>query len=79
MRRCLIICAVLLASCGPKPRSVDCPRPYAPADLLIPAPGWQGPHPVLDGQLATAAAAEKRGREQANAQREALGQIVGLR
>ena len=72
MRRCLIICAMLLAGCGPKPLIV-------PADLLKPCPGWQGPVPATERQLARAAAAEKAGRICANTKLAGVAQIVGAR
>lgn len=59
MRRCLIICALLLAGCGPEPAI----QPYVPADLLRPVPGYEGPSPASEGMLMTAAIAEKQGRE----------------
>jgi len=59
MHRCLIICALLLAGCGLKPAI----RPYVPADLFQPVPGYEGPPPVNAGMLMTAAIAEKHGRE----------------
>lgn len=72
MRLCLTICLALLAGCGREAAPV-----HIPADLLQPVAGWQGPAPRTEGQLIDAAVAEKRGRERANAQIEAIGQIVG--
>jgi hypothetical protein len=72
MRLCLTICLALLAGCGREAATV-----HFPADLLQPAPGWLGPAPRTEGQMIDAAVAEKRGRERANAQLEAIGQIVG--
>lgn len=73
MRLCLIICAALLTACG----RAEPVAPYVPADLLRTAPGWRGAPPATEGQLVDAAAAEKRGRELANARIEAIAQIVG--
>lgn len=72
MRRCLIICAGLLAGCGPDPA----PDLHIPPDLLQPVAGWTGPAPQTEGQLIDAAAAEKRGRQRANAQIRAIAEIV---
>jgi hypothetical protein len=75
MRPCLIICALSLAACGPDPRPIPAPAPI-PADLLAPAPGWTGPRPATEGQLADAAAAELRGRMQCNSQLLTISQIA---
>lgn len=58
MGRCLTICAMLLAGCGPDPawQLLD----------LTPCPGWTGPRPQTEGQFARAAAAERAGRLCAN-------------
>lgn len=72
MRLCLIFCALALAACGRDTVA----SVYVPADLLAPAPGWTGPPPATERALILAAAAEKRGREQANAQLAAIAQIV---
>lgn len=63
MHRCLILLLLPLAGCGVSNE----PAFYVPADLLRPEPGWTGPVPTNVGQLVDAAAAEKRGRETANA------------
>jgi len=73
MRRCLIICAIVLAGCGPRPSIL----PYVPADLLQPVAGYVGPVPQTEGQLIAAAIAEKHGREVANAQLLAIAKILG--
>lgn len=64
MWRCLIICAGLLAGCGPDP--------VIPADMLTPCPGWQGRRPQTEGELIRAALAEKGGRECANGKLQAI-------
>jgi hypothetical protein len=66
MRRYLIICAVVLAGCGPK---------VIPADLLAPCPGWTGRRPETEGEIIRAALAEKGGRECANSK---LASIAAL-
>ena len=71
MRRSVIICIALLAGCGR-----DAVAVHIPADLLAPVAGWQGPTPRTEGQLIDAAAAEKRGRERANMQLDAISQIL---
>lgn len=73
MHRYLIICAMLLAGCGADP------APIVPPDLLQPCPGWQGPVPSTERQLARAAAAEKAGRICANTKLAGVAQIVGAR
>ena len=73
MHRCLIICAMLLAACGPKPAI----QPYIPADLLQPVAGYIGPAPTTEGALIAAAIAEKRGREAANSKLAAISEILG--
>ena len=73
MRHCLIICAMLLAGCGPKPSTTA----YVPADLLQPVAGYIGPAPTTEGALIAAAVAEKRGREAANAKLAAISEILG--
>ena len=75
MPRYPIICALLLASCGPETRPIPA-QAMIPADLLAPCPGWEGTPPATEGQLVDAAAAEKRGRERCNAQLAAIHQIV---
>lgn len=74
MRLFPIILAGLLSGCG----AADAPAAlHIPADLLAPVPGWTGPVPRTEGQLIDAAAAEKRGRERANMQIEAIARIAG--
>ena len=75
MRTCLIICAALLAGCGG-----DATRPVAvpsqvPADLFQAVPGWQGPTPRREADLALAAAAEMQGRQQCNADKLTIAEI----
>jgi hypothetical protein len=70
MRHCLIICAMLLASCGP-----DLPRATIPPELLEQCEGWQGPI-ITEGDFVDAAAAEKRGRLICNARIAAIGEIA---
>lgn len=72
MHRCLIICAALLASCGPDPVPV---MPSIPPDLLVPARGWEGGRPETEGALVDATAAELRGRLQCNGQLLAIAEI----
>lgn len=69
MRLCLIICAGLLAGCGPDMATV-------PPDLLTPCPGWQGARPDTEARVMRAAAAEKAGRLCANAKLYAVGQVL---
>jgi hypothetical protein len=71
MYRCLIACALLLSGCGTEPGGI-----IVPPDLLIPAPGWTGPVPRTAGELMDAVAAEKRGRELANARIGTLSTIL---
>lgn len=71
MNRCLIACALLLSGCGTEPAGI-----VVPADLLIPAPGWTGPVPRTAGELMDAVAAEKRGRELANARTETVANLL---
>lgn len=59
MGRCLIICVMLLAGCGPEPPAISLLD-------LAPCPGWTGLAPATEGQLARAAAAERAGRLCAN-------------
>lgn len=73
MNRCLIACALLLSACGTEPGGI-----VVPPDLLIPAPGWTGPAPRTAGELMDAVAAEKRGRELANARIEAIHSNLGF-
>jgi hypothetical protein len=76
MRRCLIICALLLAGCGRELPPVTAAPPPIPADLLKPAPGWTGPTPYNEGTWGDAAWAEKRGRLQCNGQLLTIDQIT---
>ena len=71
MRLCLVICAGLLAACGPDPA----PHPVSLLDLA-PCAGWQGTRPVTEGQFARAAAAERSGRLCANNKLAAVNEIV---
>lgn len=75
MRSCLIICVLMLASCGPK-QVVVAPPPI-PADMLTPCNGWQGRSPETQGELLRAALAEKTGRLCANEKLRGIGEIVG--
>jgi|GEM_PF-6080038 len=75
MRLYPIIFVVLLASCGRNEPATHT-QTYIPADLLTTEPGWRGPRPRTDGEFAEAAAAEKTGRERANAKLVAIKQIV---
>ncbi|MFO1203000.1 MAG: hypothetical protein U1E58_10240 [Tabrizicola sp.] len=68
MHRCLIICALALAACGPDPALI-------PAELLDPCPGWQGKRPETEGQLIRAAAAEKGGRLCANSKLASIAKL----
>lgn len=78
MRRCLMGCVMLLASCG-SPETVRrvAVVPPVSADLRTGCPGWQGRPPVTVGQLLDAGAAEKAGRLCANAKIEAIDKILG--
>lgn len=71
MRLCLIICAVVLAGCGPDP------VPAVPPDMLQPCPGWQGRTPETAGELMRAAAAEQAGRRCANLKLHDVAMILG--
>lgn len=75
MRRCLVICLILLASCGPK---IEAPPPLALLDLE-PCPGWQGATPTSERLYARAAAAEKAGRLCANAKLNDAKAVAGPR
>lgn len=68
MRRCLIICAMALAGCGPEPATI-------PPDLLTPCPGWAGPRPETEGALIRAALAEKGGRQCANGKLQSIAAL----
>lgn len=68
MRRCLIICAMALAGCGPDAATI-------PAELLDPCPGWQGRRPATEGELIRAALAEKGGRRCANSKLAAIAAL----
>lgn len=72
MRLCLIICALLLAACGPDPEKVI----RVPEELFRPEPGWIGPVPATEGQLIDAALAEKTGRQRANEKLGTIREIV---
>lgn len=77
MRLCLILCALLLSACGLKQPERVVAAPYSiPPDLLTPSPGWEGARPTREGQYVDAAAAEKEGREDANAKIKAIAKIV---
>lgn len=67
MRLFLIISLAPLVACGPEPVRVVRAPPPIETGLLMPCTGWIGPTPASDRQLITAAAAEKRGREECNA------------
>lgn len=67
MRRCLVICAMVLAGCG---RDAT-----VPGDLLAPCPGWTGRRPATEGELIRAALAEKGGRECANGKLAAIAAL----
>ncbi len=69
MHRYLIICATVLAACGPDPVAV-------PAPLLTPCPGWQGRTPATEGELIRAGAAERAGRVCANGKLKAVAGLV---
>ena len=70
MRRCLIICAVALAGCGPDR------VPVVPPDMLTPCPGWTGRTPATEGEVIRAAAAEKAGRLCANTKLEGVAEVL---
>jgi hypothetical protein len=76
MRLCPIICALLLAACGPEVQPVTAAPPVIPADLLKPAPGWTGATPATEGAFTAAAWAEKRGRLQCNGQLLTISEIA---
>lgn len=75
MRLCLILCAMLVASCGQT--ETVAVRTYVPADLLTPEPGWRGGPPVTQRDFVEAAEAERAGRLQANRKLQAVREIVG--
>lgn len=78
MPRYPIICAALLAACGPeRPPVLVTLQPVDPG-LLQPCPGWQGPTPRTEGELIDAAAAERRGRLRCNAQLASIETILNL-
>lgn len=70
MRHLMLICLMLLASCGRE----------APAELqlldLRPCPGWSGKTPATESQFARAAAAEQAGRLCANAKLSAVSETI---
>lgn len=72
MKLRLMLCFVLVASCGPE-RS---PAVYVPADLLAPPPGWQGGPPQTNGAWIDAAATEKRGLQQCTGQLLTIAEIL---
>ena len=74
MRRCLIICVMLLAGCSPANLAVP---PVSP-DLLQPCPGWQGRAPLTEGQLIAVLAAEKAGRVQCNGKLATIAATLAL-
>lgn len=76
MRRCLIICAMLLAGCLRAEPPVG-PPPVSP-DLLQPCPGWQGRAPLTEGQLIAVLAAEKAGRVQCNGKLATIAATLAL-
>lgn len=70
MHRYLIICAMLLASCGPK-----LPDGSVPPELLAAPTGYVGPTPLTEGQIVDAALADQVALGQCVAQ---LGAIAAL-
>lgn len=78
MPRYPIICAALLAACGPERAPVVVAPPPIDPSLLQPCPGWQGPTPRTEGELVDAAAAERRGRMRCNAQLSSIEMIFNL-
>lgn len=72
MRRCLIICALLLTGCGDE----VVVAPVIPPDLLVGCAGHLGPAPGTEGQLVDAIVSEVRGRQCANRKIEAIAAIV---
>lgn len=75
MRLCLILCGMLVASCG-QTETVTV-KTYVPADLLTPERGWAGGSPITQRDFVEAAEAEKAGRERANAKLRSIAEIVG--
>lgn len=69
MRRCLIICLVLLGACGPKAVTV-------PAELLVPPTGYTGATPATEGQIKIAIIADKRALGQCVMQLESIDTIL---
>lgn len=74
MRLSVILCAMALLSCGPKPVTVL--TPFVPEDLFQPALGWEGVSPQTEEQAIKAAEAEKSGRIRANNQLAAIREIL---
>lgn len=74
MRLCLMLCAMLVASCG-QTETVSV-RTYVPADLLTPERGWAGGSPITQRDFVEAAEAERAGRLRANRKLQAIAEIV---
>ena len=77
MRLSVILCAMALLSCGPKPATVL--TPFVPEDLFQPSPGWEGARPQTEEQVIKAAEAEKSGRIKANNQLAAIKKILNTK
>jgi hypothetical protein len=75
MRRLVPCFALLLTGCGSDPR-LEVIATSVPYDLRQPEPGWLGPSPHNEGELADALVATVRGLERANAKIEAIDQIL---
>lgn len=70
MRLYPIICAALLAGCGPNA------APIIPPDLLQSCAGWTGKTPATEGELVDAILAERRGRLICSGQIDAIKEIL---
>ena len=71
-----LISLALLGSCI-RPIEVVEPPAQIPADLLQEEPGYQGPEPQTEKQLADAVLDEYEGRMKANAKLRTIAEITG--
>jgi hypothetical protein len=76
MRRYPIICALLLAACGREAGEARLVTPPVDLGILQPVTGWTGATPATEGDLISAAAAEKRGLMMCNGQLETVARIL---
>lgn len=75
MRRCLLICALLLSACGEKDKVVVTATKI-PDDLLRQERGWTGPVPATETQFLAALFATERARISLNAKLGAIADIA---